>query len=86
MDPLLSTTETDTFRLTKKKGDAVVRITGSSGVAAAAGLNHYLKYFCKCQYSWETYSQLNLPEELPLVDTQVNLILQNEFHSFTNIF
>ena len=42
----------------------VVTITGSSGVAAVWGLNHYLKYSCRSHVSWET-QQLALPHPLP---------------------
>ncbi|XP_059478399.1 alpha-N-acetylglucosaminidase isoform X2 [Neocloeon triangulifer] len=71
VDPLLSTTGRDTFRLLKKPGDARVFVTGSSGVAAAAGFNFYLKYSCHSQISWEANSQLSLPQELPQIDTEI---------------
>jgi alpha-N-acetylglucosaminidase len=56
VDPLLSDSGRDTFHLVKSAGTGVLKVSGSSGVAAAAGLNHYLKYYCNCQLSWEAKS------------------------------
>ena len=41
-----------------------VHVEGSSGVAVAWGLHHYLKYHCRAHVSWET-SQLRLASPLP---------------------
>ena len=42
---------------TTEDGVTTVHIVGSTGVAAAWGLHHYLKYYCQAHISWET-SQL----------------------------
>ena len=44
-----------------------VHVEGSSGVAVAWGLHHYLKYSCGAHVSWET-SQLRLASPLPRAD------------------
>ncbi|KAJ3658550.1 hypothetical protein Zmor_010284 [Zophobas morio] len=66
VDPDLG--ETDVFQLQKQEN--VIQITATTGVAAAAGFNYYLKYYCNCHVSWEA-SQLNLPQDLPDVDITV---------------
>lgn len=48
----------------------MVVVTGSSGVAAAKGFYHYLKYYCGCHVSWDG-DQLNVPDDLPQVDVEV---------------
>ena len=32
----------------------VFRVDASSGVAAAWGIHHYLKYWCNAHFSWDT--------------------------------
>nr|CAI5849094.1 unnamed protein product [Callosobruchus analis] len=51
----------------QKNTTGFVRIVGTTGVAAATGLNYYLKYYCNLQISWEV-SQVNLPQHLPEID------------------
>ena len=41
-----------------------LRLEASSGVGAAWGLHHYLKYWCGCHVSWEA-DQLALPAQFP---------------------
>ncbi|XP_065341007.1 alpha-N-acetylglucosaminidase [Cloeon dipterum] len=71
VDPLISESGHETFRLLKRPGDKQVVVTGNSGVAASSGLNYYFKYLCRCQVNWEAHSQLNLPSTLPIVNVQV---------------
>ncbi|XP_038610185.1 alpha-N-acetylglucosaminidase [Tachyglossus aculeatus] len=57
----------DTYLLDGGGGGGVpVRVAGSSGVAAAAGLHRYLRDFCGCQVAWSG-PQLRLPDTLPAV-------------------
>lgn len=51
-------------------GGAPVRVRGSTGVAAAAGLHRYLRDFCGCQVAWSG-SQLHLPRPLPAVPEEL---------------
>ncbi len=55
----------DSFTLQTTKGN-ILQITATSGVAAAWGLNHYLKYYCKAHVSWSG-RQLKIPAILPEV-------------------
>nr|XP_023665055.1 alpha-N-acetylglucosaminidase isoform X2 [Paramormyrops kingsleyae] len=59
----LARDDLDVCELRSAGGDKIAA-TGSSGVAVAAGVYHYLKYYCSCQVSWSG-SQLSLPSPLP---------------------
>eukprot|EP00091_Calanus_sinicus_P016841 TRINITY_DN36435_c0_g1_i1.p1 TRINITY_DN36435_c0_g1~~TRINITY_DN36435_c0_g1_i1.p1 ORF type:complete len:184 (-),score=38.43 TRINITY_DN36435_c0_g1_i1:237-731(-) len=63
-------------------GVTTINIVGSTGVAAAWGLHHYLKYFCQAHISWET-SQLNLPDPLP--EVQLTLTANDLFRYYQNV-
>lgn len=54
-----------------KDRKGIINIVGTSGVAAATGFHHYLKYFCNAHISWEV-SQLELPEELPAANITIS--------------
>lgn len=61
----------DTYRLRSPPDAAVaVAVTGSSGVAAAAGLYRYLRDFCGCHLSWSG-AQLRLPDPLPRLRAEI---------------
>ncbi|XP_062554959.1 alpha-N-acetylglucosaminidase-like [Armigeres subalbatus] len=64
------TLKVNSFKVFKTNGSKTVVITGSSGVSAAKGFYHYLKYFCGCHVSWDG-DQLNLPDVLPEVNVEV---------------
>lgn len=61
----------DTFQIMKDVASGSINVTGSSGVAACWGLNHYLKHHCHCHVSWDG-DQLNLPSILPDVNYTIN--------------
>jgi len=63
-------------------GVTKVHITGSTGVAAAWGLHHYLKYFCLAHISWQTV-QLRLPNPLPEAD--LTLTATDLFRYYQNV-
>lgn len=65
----------DTYRL-RSGAPGVVDVAGSSGVAAASGIYHYLKDFCGCHVSWSG-TQLRLPESLPPVPTVISVTSPN---------
>ncbi|XP_044735480.1 alpha-N-acetylglucosaminidase-like [Chrysoperla carnea] len=72
----------DVFILKKLDDNGTVNIEGSSGVAAAWGFNHYLKFFCNCQVAWET-EQLSLPKTLPNVDIRIKA--NDRFRYYQNV-
>lgn len=49
-----------------------IRITANSGVSAAAGLNHYLKYFCNVQVTQQT-KQVSMPAEMPRIPEKITV-------------
>ena len=61
------------MQVVKVAGQGGVNITGSSGVAAAWGLHHYLTQLCGCQVSWD-YDQLRLPDLLPDVNITITAV------------
>jgi alpha-N-acetylglucosaminidase len=48
-------------------------IRGNNANSMAVGLNHYLKYYCKAQYSWFETEKLEIPKEMPKVSEKVRL-------------
>ena len=42
-------------------------IRGNDANSMAVGLNHYLKYYCKAQYSWFETEKLEIPSERPAI-------------------
>ena len=42
------------FSVSKQNVSTKVEIVATSGVAAAWGINHYLKYFCQVQVAWDS--------------------------------
>ncbi|XP_973259.1 alpha-N-acetylglucosaminidase isoform X2 [Tribolium castaneum] len=80
IQPDLNHEDKDAFKI-EKIGD-LIQITGTTGVAAATGFNHYLKYFCNCHVSWET-TQLKVPEVLPEVN--LTITLNDRFRYYQNV-
>ncbi|XP_057300094.1 alpha-N-acetylglucosaminidase-like isoform X2 [Hydractinia symbiolongicarpus] len=64
--------------------DGKISITATSGVAAAAGFYHYLKYWCNCHVSWSG-DQLNMPSILPSVSQPVTKYFQERFRYYQNV-
>ncbi|XP_053121685.1 alpha-N-acetylglucosaminidase [Hemicordylus capensis] len=74
----------DTYRLSSETQPGVVVVTGSSGVAAASGIYHYLKDFCGCHVSWSG-TQLRLPDSLPPVPTEISVTSPNRLRFYQNV-
>ncbi|XP_036195663.1 alpha-N-acetylglucosaminidase isoform X2 [Myotis myotis] len=73
----------DTYRLSGG-GGAPVRVLGSTGVAAAAGLHRYLRDFCGCHVAWSG-SQLHLPQPLPAVPDALTEATPNRYRYYQNV-
>ncbi|XP_057270141.1 alpha-N-acetylglucosaminidase [Pezoporus wallicus] len=85
VEPALSEDGTDTYRLRSPPGAAVaVAVTGSSGVAAAAGLYRYLRDFCGCHVSWSG-AQLRLPDPLPRLRTEIRAAAPGRYRYYQNV-
>uniref|UniRef100_A0A8C5LA06 Alpha-N-acetylglucosaminidase n=1 Tax=Jaculus jaculus TaxID=51337 RepID=A0A8C5LA06_JACJA len=74
----------DTYSLSGGGGGAPVRVRGSTGVAAAAGLHRYLRDFCGCQVAWSG-SQLHLPRPLPAVPGELTEATPNRYRYYQNV-
>uniref|UniRef100_A0A8C7B1G0 Alpha-N-acetylglucosaminidase n=2 Tax=Neovison vison TaxID=452646 RepID=A0A8C7B1G0_NEOVI len=74
----------DTYRLSGGGAGARVRVLGSTGVAAAAGLHRYLRDFCGCHVAWSG-SQLRLPEPLPAVPEELTEATPNRYRYYQNV-
>lgn len=58
----------DCFEIESKGGKIILR--GNNGVSIASALNHYLKYYCNAQMSWNG-DNMKLPSRLPAVPEKV---------------
>uniref|UniRef100_A0A8C8R5U4 Alpha-N-acetylglucosaminidase n=1 Tax=Pelusios castaneus TaxID=367368 RepID=A0A8C8R5U4_9SAUR len=75
----------DSYRLSSPPGARErVRVAGSSGVAAAAGIYRYLRELCGCHVSWSG-AQLRLPEPLPAVPGVISATSPNRFRYYQNV-
>ncbi|NWQ84581.1 ANAG acetylglucosaminidase, partial [Columbina picui] len=84
VEPALAAGGPDTYRLLSPPGAAVaVAVTGSSGVAAAAGLYRYLRDFCGCHLSWSG-AQLRLPDPLPRLRTEIRVTAPGRYRYYQN--
>ena len=63
--------------------DGSIKVTGSTGVAAAAGFYHYLKYWCFAHISWSG-SHINIPIELPLVSSPIKKVFHDRYIQICN--
>ena len=66
----------DFFEYVTNTADGKLVITGTSGVAAALGFSHFLKYSCHCHVSWSG-NQVNIPDPFPVVKTPVRITSPN---------
>ena len=66
----------DTFQYVTDAGEGKLVITGTTGVAAALGFQHFLKYQCHAHVSWSG-DQLNIPEPFPVVQRPVSVTSPN---------
>ena len=83
VDAALAAGGPDVYRLRSPPGSTVaVAVTGSSGVAAAAGLYRYLRDFCGCHLSWSA-AQLRLPDPLPRLQTEIRAATPNRYRRGT---
>ncbi|XP_068213075.1 alpha-N-acetylglucosaminidase-like [Palaemon carinicauda] len=82
VDPSLGPEGKDTFQVVSPGAKSSVDIKGTSSVAAAWGLLHYLKYFCNSHVSWEA-DQVALPKPLPTA--QVNVTSNDRFRYYQNV-
>ncbi|XP_078451194.1 alpha-N-acetylglucosaminidase-like [Lampetra planeri] len=73
----------DVFRL-ESLPDGRLLVAGSSAVAGAYGLHHYLKEYCGCHLGWAG-RQLKVPRPLPRVGGAVQVVSPNRFRFYQNV-
>ena len=66
----------DTFEYVSDTKEGKLVITGTAGVAAALGFQHFLKYSCHAHISWSG-DQLKIPEPFPVVEQPVTVTSPN---------
>ncbi|XP_075223790.1 N-acetyl-alpha-glucosaminidase [Lycorma delicatula] len=82
INPNLISNGKDTFNILKTDESESVKIRASTGVAAAWGFHHYLKYYCNCHVSWSG-DQLKLPDVLP--DVNKTVTANDRFRYYQNV-
>lgn len=70
--------ELDTFEYVTDAKEGKLVITGTTGVAAALGFQHFLKYSCQAHVSWSG-DQLKIPEPFPVVQKPVMVTSPNRY-------
>lgn len=65
-----SNDEKDIFEI-ENSTDGKIIIRGNNGVAMASGFNHYLRYYCNVDYNPLFASQINMPQQLPKIDSKI---------------
>ena len=68
----------DTFEYVTDSNEGKLVITGTTGVAAALGFQHFLKYSCHAHVSWSG-DQLEIPEPFPVVQKTVVVTSPNRY-------
>ncbi len=71
----------DVFELESKNGKVILR--GNNGVSVASALNHFLKYYCHNDISWNG-TNLNLPDPLPTVEGTIRKISPYKYRYYLN--
>lgn len=74
--------EHDKFEYASRGGKVVIQ--ANSGVAAASGLYHFLKYECLAHVSWSG-NQLKIPSPFPEVDKTVKISSPYRFRYYQNV-
>lgn len=74
--------EHDEWELRSDSGKII--ILGNSAGSMAAGLGHYLKYYCRANVSWDIDEKINLPSALPRVPKPVSGKAQVSHRFFLN--
>ncbi len=71
----------DVFEIESQKDKIVLR--GNNGVAVAAGLNWYLKYYCNCHFALKA-QQMQAPDPFPAVHPKVRRVSQDRWRYVLN--
>jgi len=81
VDSIANEKGNDVFEIYSSNGK--IYLSGSSPVAVSSALNWYLKYYCKCQYSYSG-KDLKLPKELPGLSSKIRIASPYKHRYFLN--
>eukprot|EP00794_Sanderia_malayensis_P003266 gene3266-3747_t len=73
----------DVFQLQTVR-DNKLQITATTGVTAAWGFNHFLKYYCNAHVSWSG-RQLNVSRPLPKLTETLKITSSNRYRYYQNV-
>lgn len=71
----------DVFELEQEGNKVVLR--GNNGVSVASALNHYLKHYAHCDYSWNA-SNMDFPDPVPTVPEKVRKVTPYKYRHYFN--
>ncbi|TKT90436.1 alpha-N-acetylglucosaminidase [Dyadobacter frigoris] len=71
----------DEFEIESKNNKIILR--GTSGVAVASALYHYLTEYARCQITWNG-TNLDLPEKLPVVPSKIRKVTVYNYRYYLN--
>ncbi len=75
---------TDTDRFTIESAHGKILIKGNDRNSLAAGLNHYLKYYCHTHVSWYALDSVRMPDKLPELSTPISIRSRCDNRFFLN--
>lgn len=67
---------------TSENAEVRIQVTANTGVAAAWGIHHYLKYFCKVHISWDV-DQLSKILRVVISNISITLTLEENVFYLT---
>ncbi|MCF0054868.1 alpha-N-acetylglucosaminidase [Dyadobacter sp. CY356] len=81
VEELTSNSGKDEFEIESKNNKIMLR--GTSGVAVASALYHYLTEYAHCQITWNG-TNLNLPEKLPVLPSKIRKATVYNYRYYLN--
>jgi alpha-N-acetylglucosaminidase len=71
----------DVFELESKNEKIILR--GNNTVSVASALNHYIKYYCNMEYSWDDMSPL-APDKFPVIPSKIRKVSPYKYRYYLN--
>lgn len=73
----------DVFEIESTSDNTRITLRGNNGVSIASALNHYLKFYCNCDITWNG-TNLNLPSTLPVVSEKIHITSPYKYKYYLN--
>lgn len=74
----------DKDRFTIESIHEKIKISGNNNNSLAAGLNHYLRYYCNTNVSWYAFDKVEMPQKLPAVPNKLTVSSKCKTRFFLN--